>query len=389
MTAILLNYLVKIKIFDIYLFSDREIQENEYEHPKCIKRIIIINNFFEIIEKTNINILIYEKKNISEMQKLNNLGNKKVIYYHHSSILGYFYNSVSLQIYKVYKESKYIINLVPFENDYLFKKWGIKTIFMNNFVPYDFNSVIPSDLSSKIIIMIGRAGDKNKRFDMGIKAMKYIIKEIPESELKIISKLYKISDLQKIVNDSKLERNVKFEGFSNNPQKYYEKASLHFFPTRCESFGLVLSEAKIFGIPTILMGLDYVSISKGGTDIIYDDNPESLAKEAIKILKNKKYRQKLGKQARKSIKSFNNNILFKQWVKLILSVYKGDSHYENLRKQHKEISQKESLKILESQIKLLKMRRPSIFNNITTALIENFTYIDNLIEKSRENNTKI
>ena len=137
------------------------------------------------------------------------------------------------------------------------------------------------------------------------------------------------------------------------------------------------------------MGLDYVSISKGGTVIIYDDNPESLAKEAIKILKNKKYRQKLGKQARKIIKSFNNNILFKQWVKLILSVYKGDSHYENLRKEHKEISQKESLKILESQIKLLKMRRPSIFNNITTALIENFTYIDNLIEKPRENNTKI
>ena len=57
------------------------------------------------------------------------------------------------------------------------------------------------------------------------------------------------------------------------------------------------------------MGLNYVSLSKGGTVIIYDDKPESLAKIAIKILKNKKYRKKLGKQARKSIKYFNNQYL--------------------------------------------------------------------------------
>ena len=44
---------------------------------------------------------------------------------------------------------------------------------MNNFMTYDFNFVIPSDLSSQIILMIGRANEKQKRFDYGIKAMKY------------------------------------------------------------------------------------------------------------------------------------------------------------------------------------------------------------------------
>ena len=254
MTAILLYYLAKIKIFDIYLFTDREIQDEEYNYPKEIKRIIIINNLFEIIEKTKINILIYELKNLTEMQKLNNLENIKVIYYHHSSLLGYIYARyfISLEIYKVLMESKYVINLIPFENDYLFKKWGIKSIFMNNFLTYDFNSVIPSDLSSKIIVMIGRAGDIKKRFDMGIKAMKYIIKEIPECMLKIISKKFRISYLQKLIEDLKLERNIKFEGFKNNPKTDLQKASLHFFPTLAEASPLVLIEAKIFGSsPTV------------------------------------------------------------------------------------------------------------------------------------------
>ena len=126
------------------------------------------------------------------------------------------------------------------------------------------------------------------------------------------------------------------------------------------------------------MGLNYVSLSKGGTVIIYDDNPESLAKEAIKILKNKRYRKKLGKQARKSIKYYDNQYLLIKWIKLILSIYKGESHYEILRKEHKGISQKKSLEILKIQVNLLRMRMPKIFNNITTELFENLTYMENL-----------
>ena len=226
--------------------------------------------------------------------------------------------------------------------------------------------------------MIGRANEKQKRFHYGIIAMKYIIKEFPESELKIISKLIGIYYLEKLVNELNLKRNIKFESFTINPEIFFKNASLHFFPTLCESFGLVLSETKLYGIPSILMGLNYVALSKEGTVIIYDDNPESLAKEAIKILGNKRYRKKLGKEARKSMKYYNNEYLLIKWIKLILSIYKGESYYEFLRKQNKEISQKESLEILKIQIKLLKIRMPIIFNNITISLFENLTYMEKL-----------
>ena len=44
-------------------------------------------------------------------------------------------------------------------------------------------------------------------------------------------------------------------------------------------------------------------------------------------MKNKKYRFNIGKEARLSMKRFNNNLLAKKWIKLILSVYNGDAYY--------------------------------------------------------------
>jgi len=377
-TVLLLNYLYKIKMFDLYLFTFEK-QKSEYIIPNDTKRIIIRHNLLDIINENKIDILIYQLTNVTEIDKLNNLKNLKVIFYHHSSVLGWIYFSFYYfkLIYKTFKNSKYVITLVPYENDYLFKKWGIRSILMNNFMTYEYNSVVPSNLSSKTILMIGRGNDKNKRFDIGIKAMKYIIKEIPECELKIISTLNGIKQLKYLVNILNLKRNVKFVGYIPNPKKYFKNASLHFFPTICESFGLVLSETKIYGIPSILLGLDYVSLSKGGTIIIYDDKPETLAKEAVKVLKNDKYRKKLGREARNSIKSFNNKILLLKWIKLILSVYKGDYYYDMLRNQDKKLPQSVASNILKNQIKLLKMRLPK-FKNITIKEFENFTFLQNL-----------
>ena len=379
-TSILVNYLNIIKKFNVYLFTTAKKEVNEYMYPQNIIRIRYKNNLFSLIKDYKIEILIYQLDNIQEINKLNLLNNIKVIFYHHSSIFYWIYENnyyYFKSIYKSFKNSKYFITMVPFENDYLFKKWGIRSILMNNFMTYNYKSIIPSSLSSKNILMIGRGDDKKKRFDLGIKAMKYIVKEIPECQLQIISKMKGIKKLVNLVNNLFLKENIQFVGYNTKPEIYFKNASLHFFPSITESFGLVLSETKIYGIPSILLGLDYVSISKGGTIIIYDDKPETLAFEAIKILKNDKYRKKLGRNARKSIKGFNNELLFLKWIKVILSIYKGDYYYENLRKQEKRISEKNALNILNNQINLLKLRSIK-FKNITVKEFENFTFLQTI-----------
>ena len=127
---------------------------------------------------------------------------------------------------------------------------------------------------------------------------------------------------------------------------------------------MALSEAKIFGIPTIICGLDYLALAKEGTVIIYDDNPESIGKEAIKILKDDVYRKKLGREARKSRKNRKNKDIAKIWVKLLLSIYKGDDKfYEKLSNENK-ITEEEANLILNNQLNILK-KRNNRFRNLT------------------------
>ena len=90
---------------------------------------------------------------------------------------------------------------------------------------------------------------------------------------------------------------------------------------------MVLSETKIFGIPNILVGIDYVSQAEGGVININDDNPITISRESIKILKNETYRKQLGRDARKSMKKFSNRLTLKKWIDLIFALNKGEYYY--------------------------------------------------------------
>ena len=188
-----------------------------------------------------------------------------------------------LNIYKEYHNSKYIISIIPLENDYLFKQWRINSVYFDNFLTYNYNQTIPSNLSGKKILMIGRGRNKLKRFDLGILSIEYIKNQIPDIKLMIVSKSLQMDNLKHTIENLNLENNVVFSNYSSDPSIYYKDASLNFITSVSESYSLVLSETKIYGIPNILLGLDYLSLAKKGTIIIYDDSPESLAKHSIKI----------------------------------------------------------------------------------------------------------
>ena len=334
-------------------------------------------NLIRVIKRQQIDILIYNFYDVKEIEKLNKLKNTKVIYYDHSSFLYWIYNhyyNFKKTIYYIYKKCNYVISLIPIENDYLFKKWGINSILMENPTTFNFDLVIPSDLSQKIIIMVGRSEDPIKRYDIGIKAMKNIIKEIPESEMKIISNINE--EYQRLIKDLSLEENVRFTGQQKNIENYLKNASLHILPSLSEAYPMILSETKIFGIPNIICGIDYLALAKGGTIIVYDDNPITIAKEAIIILKDDNYRKKLGKEARKSMEKHKNEFIVKKWVKLLFAVHNGN--IESFRKfqkldENNRISKKQAENIINNQFFLLKKRIPYL-SNITLEQFQLYSF---------------
>ena len=372
-TALLINNLSKAMLFKLFLFINQS-ENDEYTINSNIKRVLIRNgtpNLIKEIKKKKIEIIIYQLYNPKEIDILNNLNFVKTIIFIHCCFLSWLYlhkyNFVRI-FYSSIKNTKYVISLIPFENDYLFPKWGINSILLNDFITYEYDNITPSDLSSKIILMMGRGYDVRKRFDLGINAMKYIVQQIPEVEMIIISN--RIEQLLNLVKKLKLENNIKFVGYSTKPEIYFKNASLNIIPSSTESFSLTLCETKLYGIPNIVTGLEYLSPIKGGVINLYNDTPQNIAKEAIKILNNITYRKYLGEEARKSMKEFKNEYTTKKWIELIFSIYKGQNYYDNLRKNAKKISKKEALIILKNQIELLKKREP-VYKNISLDKIIN------------------
>ena len=393
LTALLANYLSTKAIFDVYLFLNKD-SKDEYKLNNNIHRVKIHIHSTQLLRRklieNQIEVFIYQFYSVSDIKMLNKLSKLKdikTIFYNHSSFLNWIYDNnfhFFKTLYNAYRESNYIVSLVPYENDFVFKRWGINSVLMNNLVPYNYSDITPSDLSSKTILMIGRGSDKMKRFDLGIKAMKYIVKEVPDCEMKIISDLEGLDDLKLLIKDLNLENNIKFEGYTSSPERFYKNASIHLFPSICESFGLVLSETKLYGIPNILVGLDYISCANGGVSIVYDDKPETIAKEAITILKNETYRKKLGKKARQSMKEYDNELTVKRWEKLILSIYLQDIYYHRFKQQDTEkIEEKKAMKILQNQVELLRMRVDKM-KNVTVNDLLNFTDMEQLYKLKRE-----
>ena len=364
LTSILINNFYKFKIYKLYLFTKIDKEKNEYKIPDNVHRTVVNNNLVKLIIKYKLDILIYQLNNIKEIKALNKLKNINIVFYQHSSLFYELYSNYSsfYNLYKEYQNSKYIVSIIRYEADYLFTKWGIKSILMNNFVTFDYEKIIQSDLSTKIILMIGRANNKLKRFNLGILSMEYIKENIKGCKMRVISNLNGTFILQSLVNNLDLKDKIEFVGYSVAPEINFKNASLHIFPSIAESFGLVLCETKLYGIPNILVGLNYVSASNGGTIIVYDDSPESIAKESIKILKNNNYKGKLGKEAKMSMKKLNNNLLLKNWIRLLLNIYNDHQHYENLRSKTTKLNQKKGINLIKSQIMLLKKRKLEYYN---------------------------
>ena len=95
---------------------------------------------------------------------------------------------------------------------------------------------------------------------------------------------------------------------------------------------------------------------------------------AFKV-KNNKYKKLLGKQARLSMKRFNNTLLFGRWIRLIISIY--NNNYQKMINENIKISDNKAINLLKKEINLIK-KRNSKLNNITINEILNISYLKNI-----------
>jgi len=272
------------------------------------------NIFLSNINYTNIfcSIIFWKEKNIKLIGIERTPLKELEIYFNFIDFLKKSFLKVLLKIFysrldKIVCNSRHISN-------YLKKKYNYNSIWIN---PPSIvkNKTIKKKLNihnNKIlnIVTVCRLS-KEKRVDQILLALHKLREE--KIMLHIIGDGYEKKNLEKLVRNLQLIKNVKFHGLNKNVFTILKKCNLYVNSSYFEGFPNSVAEAAYFGIPVIASqsygGINEI-LSNGKFGTIYQNSHLELSNKIKNYIKNPKpfiYKAKL---AQKNILKFNlvNNI---------------------------------------------------------------------------------
>lgn len=318
--APLFNFIIEYKINIVILqgqFRLAKILKSQLKESNI--KIFFAHHLYPGVEKQSIKLSYFLPKEITSANVLKTLI-KTILY----PIL-----KISIQIkYPIYYKNAYtyadktillstklVKPFMEFGNITNNKKFAIipNALSFNTFFPI-------CDLNNKenIILIVSRLVENPKRISLAIKAWEDVSKEINNWRLIIVG-TGKDEDVYKNYCETKNIPNIFFAG-NQNPEPFYQKASIFLMTSRLESWGLTITEAQQFGVVPIAFNsypslTDIINPQNG---IIVSDNDLSAYIKAIKyLIRNKNARKNLAINAIESSKKFKSDIIAKQWIELM------------------------------------------------------------------------
>ena len=343
------------------IFITKAKQKKELSYNPEIKRFYCYENFTlikKVLNDENIDFLIMNNMfSTNIINHVKAIGVKTIGIYHGVFFSSMFNNDTSL--YNIWKNlENYDAHIhISAEDYYFLTNFGFqRNIFIPNMYTFDKDKTPQSELKTHNIMMLGRLNDKKKGVIYAVKAMASIVKEIPDAKLFLISSDPKNNEIETLIKELGLSKNIIYKPFTQDIQKYFLDSSVFFFPSLTEAFPMALNEAKAYGLPCVGFNVDYSYPYKKGVIKVEMFDYEGLAKEIIKLLKDYNYRVKMGKEAKESLNMFNNNKTTIMWGNLFNSLLDGEKRFQRLRKiiKNRYFNMQTAKNILEKQFEYIK-----------------------------------
>jgi glycosyltransferase involved in cell wall biosynthesis len=159
----------------------------------------------------------------------------------------------------------------------------------------------------KTLLFCGRLnGKQQKGVDILLKAMPLILKEHSVT-LNIIGDGPRLEQYKMLAGRLGIEGSVRFRGFiphEHMPEEY-SNADLFVFPSRRESFGLVLVEAMAAGLPMVSTRVGAIPevVEDGKTGLLVPPgDPEKFAQAVISLLNDSELMKKMGLAGKQKVR---------------------------------------------------------------------------------------
>lgn len=202
-----------------------------------------------------------------------------------------------------------------------FHRANIRTI--NN--PSPFETKVVCDVGSKpdkFVLSIGRFTEQ-KGFDLLLLAWEKVLMEKSDWILRIVGDGDMRPELEKLISERKLDRNVELVPTTQHIESYYKSSRLYVMSSRFEGLPMVLLEALSFGLPIVSTNCD-----TGPSEIIIpgcgwlcnSNDIESLAKTIVLALSTLDSDYNFGTMSCHSLENSNRFLgdnIVDEWLELL------------------------------------------------------------------------
>jgi len=160
--------------------------------------------------------------------------------------------------------------------------------------------------NGKSILWIGRASDKMKNLSDTVLIMNEVIKQIPDAMLKIVGSTKGTEDFFILIKKYHLENNIKLLGYYSNLDTFYEEADVMIMTSDYEGFPMIMTEAKLHGVPIIMYELPYLELVRDRRGIfeVSPRDTKATANAIVKILSDDKLRHRMSIESKRSLYPF-------------------------------------------------------------------------------------
>lgn len=223
--------------------------------------------------------------------------------------------AVSKAISDLYFQLGLTKNIMPFIHHGVTVKELPKNIALNNY-----------RVSEKQLVIVGRL-EEFKGHKYLIEAMVFVLVKYPDCKLIIIGEGGEKENLKKLTQELKMENNILFIGFNNDPYSYVNNSDVIILPSLFEPFGLVYIEA--FALKTPVVAFD----TPAGNEIMENEttallvaarDSAALSEKIIFLLDNPRFAQDMAARAyRKYIENFTTTRMVNDTARFYKDVRKN------------------------------------------------------------------
>lgn len=188
--------------------------------------------------------------------------------------------------------------------------------------PLSFYPEEYSTCENKQVIAVGRYMPQ-KGFDQLITAWQIVTKKHPDWTLRIYGDGMR-KELQKQINELKIEGTCILEPTVSNIRDKYCESSIFILSSRFEGMPMVMGEAMACGLPAVSFTCPCGprDIIEDGIDgiLVENGNIKLLANKICYLIDNENIRKSMGEQARINIQRFKIENIAKQWDNLFKEI---------------------------------------------------------------------